>query len=119
MKKLLVMFGLVTALSTAHIAQAMSKHHGGYQNTTMPVMNISEVLVLEDDAPVKVSGKITKQVKGDKYQLEDTTGTIIVEIESEAWNGNTITETDEVIILGEVDKDKGGTEIDAKAIIKK
>jgi uncharacterized protein (TIGR00156 family) len=119
MKKLFITCGLVLALSAVHVAQALSKHQGGYQNAAMPIMNISEVMVLQDDAPVKVAGKITKQVKGDKYQLEDASGTIIVEIESEAWGGNTITETDEVIILGEVDKDHNATEIDAHAVMKK
>lgn len=122
MRKILYIMSLALVAGFACLSVANAgKHHkaGGYQNTAMPVNTVAEVLVMEDDTPVKVSGKITNQVKGDKYQLADSTGTIIVEIESEAWNGNTITETDEVIILGEVDKDKDGTEIDAHAVMKK
>lgn len=92
---------------------------GGYQNSAMPVSTITEILVMEDDTPVKAEGKLTKQVKGDKYQLEDPTGMIIVEIDEEDWGGNVITEQDTVIIYGEVDKDKNGTEIDAKSVNKK
>ena len=122
MKKIFYVFclALVAGFACLSVANA-GKHHkgGGYQNSAMPVSTVAEVLVMEDDAPVKVSGKLTKQVKGDKYQLEDPSGTIIVEIESEAWNGNTITETDEIIIYGEVDKDMSKTEIDAKSVMKK
>lgn len=121
MKKWMYIMCLAAIVGFAGLSLAYAgKHHkgGGYQHTAMPTSTIAEVLVMEDDMPVKVSGKLTKQVKGDKYQLEDPSGVIIVEIESEDWNGNTITEQDTVIIYGEVDKDKDGTEIDAKMVQK-
>ena len=119
MRKILFGFCLLALLSGIQSAHAMSKHQGGYQNTSIPSATIAEVMMMEDDMPVKVEGKITKQVKGDKYQLEDPTGMSIVEIDEEDWGGNMITEQDVVIIYGEVDKDKNGTEIDAKSVKKK
>lgn len=122
MKKTLYITSLaiIAGFACLSVANAGKYHRGGgYQNTTMPINTVAEVLAMDDDALVKVSGKITNQIKGDKYQLEDSTGSIIVEIESEAWGGNTITEADEVIISGEVDKDNGKTEIDAHTIMKK
>lgn len=110
---------LVAGFAFLSVANA-GKHHkgGGYQNSNMPVSTVAEVLVMEDDMPVKVSGKLTKQVKGNTYQLEDPTGMIMVEIDEEDWGGNVITEQDTVIIYGEVDKDKNKTEIDAKSVHK-
>lgn len=118
MKKLVFVFCMAAVLSAAQISKALSKHNGGYQNTTMPTLTVAEVMVLEDDTPVKVTGKITKQLKKDKYMLDDGTGTVVVEIDSDEWNGNTITEQDTVIIIGEVDKDKGSVEIDANTVMK-
>ena len=113
----LVLIGGFAFLSVANAG----KHHkgGGYQNSAMPVSTITEVLMMEDDVPVKVEGKLTKQVKGDKYQLEDSTGMIMVEIDEEDWGGSIITEQDTVIIFGKVDKEKDKTEIDAKSVHKK
>lgn len=119
MKKIIFGFCLLALAIGSTSANAMSKHQGGYQNTSTPTVTIAEVMMMEDDMPVKVEGKITKQVKGDKYQLEDPTGMIMVEIDEEDWGGNMITEQDMVIIYGEVDKDKNGTEIDAKSVKKK
>ena len=112
---------LAAVVGFAGLSAANAGKHqksGGYQHTAMPTSTIAEVLVMEDDMPVKVSGKLTKQVKGDTYQLEDPTGIIMVEIESEDWNGNTVTEQDTVIIYGEVDKEKDGTKVDAKMVQK-
>ena len=122
MKKLLYIMCLAMVSGFAFLSVANAGKHskaGGYQNSTMPTSTVAEVLVMEDDMPVKVSGKLTKQVKGNKYQLEDPSGMIIVEIDEEDWDGNIITEQDMVIIYGEVDKDKNGTEIDAKSVKKK
>lgn len=122
MKKILYVFCLALVAGFACLSAANAgKHHkgGGYQNSNMPVSTVAEVLVMEDDMPVKVSGKLTKQVQGNQYQLEDPTGIIMVEIDEEDWNGNIITEQDTVIIYGEIDKDKNKTEIDAKSVQKK
>lgn len=122
MRKLLYIMCLVLIGGFAFLSVANAgKHHkgGGYQNSAMPISTITEVLVMENDTPVKVEGKLTKQVKGNKYQLEDSTGMIVVEIDEEDWNGNVITEQDTVIIYGEVDKDKNKTEIEAKSVNKK
>lgn len=122
MKKLLYIMCLTAIIGFAGLSAANAGKHnkgGGYQHSAMPTSTIAEVLVMEDDMPVKVSGKLTKQVKGDTYQLEDPTGMIMVEIDEEDWNGNVVTEQDTVIIYGEVDKDKDKTEIDAKSVHKK
>lgn len=121
MKKILLTSccAVAVCLMGISIASAGKHHKGGYQNTSEPILTIVEVLELQDDTPVKVSGKIVKHQKGDKYHLQDNTGTIVVEIDSQEWNGNTITEEDEVIIYGEVDKDGDSTEIDANSVQKK
>ena len=122
MRKMLYIMSLALVAGFAFLSVANAGKHskgGGYQNSNMPISTITQVLVMEDDMPVKVEGKLTKQVKGNKYQLEDPSGMIMVEIDEEDWNGNTITEQDMVIIYGEVDKDKNGTEIDAKSVHKK
>ncbi len=94
--------------------------NGGFKGPSNGITTVSEALKAKDDALVILTGKIERETSKDKYLFRDSTGAIIVEIDNEEWQGQTITPTDTVIIHGEVDKEiMGKTEIDVDKITKK
>ncbi|MBP6116559.1 MAG: YgiW/YdeI family stress tolerance OB fold protein [Neisseriaceae bacterium] len=101
---------------------------GGYVNnaasgytgpgTTINLSNIKQALTLPDDSKVRLQGKLVKQLSKDKYQLQDNTGTITVEIDQDKWRGQVVGPNDIVELYGEIDKDRRGTEVDVDLITK-
>ncbi len=107
MKKLLAATSLALVLGLAGnaMAQQPASVRGGFQGPGLTVMTVSEALKLNDDAPVKLSGKIEKSLGNEKYLFKDATGSITIEIDDEDWNGVNATPETEIIITGEIDKD--------------
>ena len=107
MKKLLAATSLALVLGLAGNARAQqpASVRGGFQGPGLTVMTVSEALKLNDDAPVKLSGKIEKSLGNEKYLFKDATGSITIEIDDEDWNGVNATPETEIIITGEIDKD--------------
>lgn len=105
MNKLLTVASLALVLGVSANALAQQQTGGGFQGPGQNIVTISEVLNMKDDAPVKLSGKIEKSLGNEKYLFKDATGTIIIEIDDDDWNGVNATPEDEIIIVGEVDKD--------------
>ena len=107
MKKLLAATSLALVLGLAGnaMAQQPASVRGGFQGPGLTVITVSEALKLNDDAPVKLSGKIEKSLGNEKYLFKDATGSITIEIDDEDWNGVNATPETEIIITGEIDKD--------------
>lgn len=80
---------------------------GGFKGSSVAstVKTVSQVKNEWDDAWVTVRGKITKQLSKDKYLFKDSTGEMVVEIDSKYWQGVEVNENDVVELSGEVDKD--------------
>ena len=51
-----------------------------------------------------LKGKIEKSLGGDKYQFNDGTGIIIIEIDDDEWDGIFVTPNNIIEITGEIDK---------------
>lgn len=133
MKKMFLMLTLAALLSLPASAWAQGSSVGGFQAGGQPVnkagggftgggapsVTVAEALKMSDDAWVSLTGKIDRQIGGDKYQFSDGTGTITVEIDDEDWRGLSVGPDDTVIIQGEVDRDLTRREIDVKHISKK
>ena len=83
---------------------------------TVPTTTVSEALLMEDNSPVALVGTITQNLGDEKYQFTDNTGTIVVEIDNEDWNGITPSPNDMVDITGEIDKNGNVVEVDAETI---
>lgn len=115
MKKLLL---AVLILSASYGVKAQNT--GGFYNPTATkstISTISEVLKMKDDTKVQLKGNIEKALGDEKYLFKDTTGTIIVEIDDEDWNGITVTPETTILVSGEIDKDlMKATEIDVDTI---
>ena len=80
---------------------------------------IADKILWKDDQQFFLKGKITKQVKKDKFLFTDGTGEVVLEIEDEDWDGVNIQQDEEFIVKAQVDvKDKGTKELEAIEIFK-
>ena len=99
-------------------APASQQQAGGFSGPNSSVTTVDAAKRLQDDAPVTLRGNIIQQNSDDDYTFKDSTGTISVDIDRKHWNGVNVTPSDVVEIIGEVDKDKKGVEIDVKQLKK-
>lgn len=112
MKKLLALI----AVSGLAISAAQAQYNENA--ASMPeVMTIAQAKAQPDETRVRIKGTLEKKVGDEKYQLNDGSEMIMVEIDDEDWNGVKVEATDTVIITGEVDKGvMEATEIDVESI---
>lgn len=80
--------------------------------------SVTEVVEMPDNSPVVMRGRIRQNMGEQMYLFEDSTGTIMLEIDEEDWNGNTVRVDDMVTIYGNVDKGGRVAEIDVTAVEK-
>lgn len=108
---------LTFALSGNAIAQKAS---GGFQGPGIESTTVAEALKMDDDTIVIVVGKIERSLGNEKYLFKDNTGTIVVSIDDDDWNGVTVTPENTVELHGEVDKEiMKAPEIDVDRVILK
>ena len=121
MKKILTATSLALVLGFAGNSFAQQvPNAGGFQGPGIDMITVSEAVKLPDDAPVKLSGKIQKSLGNEKYLFKDATGTIIIEIDDEEWNGVNATPETEIVIVGEIDKGMlEDTEVDVETVTMK
>lgn len=91
---------------------------GGFEGPGPDLVTVQQIGQMKDDANVSLRGNIIKALGGDKYLFKDDTGTIVVEIDKDEWDGQIVKPGDTVTIIGEVDKGITETTIDAEKIIK-
>lgn len=113
MKKLATLVSVLT-LS----ASAFAGFQGNHATAMQPVKTVAQAKKAYDDTPVELTGYIVKKIGHEKYTFKDKTGQIRVEIDDDEWRGVTVNAKTRVRIVGEVDKDRNGTEIDVKYISK-
>ena len=122
MKKTLTALALISALclSVASFAgDGMKKHMGGLKQdiSQMPVSTVQSIQSMPEDTMVVLQGNISKRVKKDKYMFNDNTGEMMIEIDGYAWNGQEISPTDVVTIVGEIDKDGNVTMVEVDQVM--
>ena len=82
------------------------------QNST-----IAQAKTLRDDTKVVVQGKLTRYVGDEKFELQDGTGSIIVEIDDDYYQNNPQSLVGKTVAIhGEIDRDDRRIEIDAKRL---
>ena len=96
----------------------MNNNMNNSMNNQPAVWTVTEVMSLPDNTPVVVRGRITKNMGNDIFVFEDGSGTIMLEIDEESWNGNTVRVDDIVTVYGNVDKGSNYTEIDVNSIVR-
>lgn len=123
MKKLIALTSIL-AVSGLAVAQ------GGFQSGNAPtkggfisgneITTVQAAKQARDDSFVSIEGHIVKSLGDDDFLFRDLAGQEIrIDVSDKAWNGQTITPNDRIIIQGKVDKDSFSTEIEVKNIIKK
>ncbi|MBR3147970.1 MAG: NirD/YgiW/YdeI family stress tolerance protein [Alphaproteobacteria bacterium] len=117
MKKISVM-ALIACMPICGAFAGPGKNMNNNMNTHPAVWNVTEVISLPDDTPVVMRGRITKNMGNNIFVFEDASGTIMMEIDEESWNGNTVRVDDVVTVYGNVDKGSNYTEIDVESIVK-
>lgn len=81
--------------------------------------SVKNALHAKDDSKVMLKGKLIRALGDEKYQFQDASGTITVEIDDELWQGHAVSEQQEITLLGEVDIDYKPTkrvEVDVDSI---
>lgn len=82
-------------------------------------VSVQHALTLKDDTKVQLKGYVVKALGDEKYQFQDRTGSIVVEIDDELWQGKAISAKTPLTILGEIDVDylpKKRVEIDVEKV---
>lgn len=107
----MMLAGATTAI--ANTAAPINQHAIAQQTT------VKQALTAKDDSKVILKGKIVRSLGNEKYEFQDATGKITVEIDDELWNAKPLNANQAVTLMGEVDIDYKPTkrvEIDVKQI---
>ena len=83
-----------------------SSHFGGFQgpDTVINVDTVAKALQANDEAPVVLEGRIISAgPKRNGYVFQDSTGSIVIDLEGKLFHGRTVTPENTVRIYGEVD----------------
>ena len=91
---------------------------GGFNGGDNVILTVDQVKGMGDNSKVWVEGMIVQKNGDEKYLFQDSTGSIIVEIDDDAWHGLVVGPTDTVRIFGEVDHGMFNTDIDIDYIEK-
>ncbi len=90
---------------------------GGYSGPgSMMVNSVADALKVKDDTRVELTGYLVKSLGDEEYLFRDNSGDVKVEIDDDLWHGITVSDSTKVTLIGEVDKDIFGTEIDVEQI---
>ena len=108
---------LLAILTIMPMCGAMAANNN-MQRQNQPYWSVTEVISLPDNTPVVMRGRITKNMGNNIFVFEDSSGTIMMEIDEESWNGNTVRVDDIVTVYGNVDKGSNYTEVDVESIVK-
>lgn len=95
---------------------AVSPAKGGFKGPGPAQTTVSEAIKLRDDSPVTLQGHIIERLGDERYTFKDATGTVVIEIDDENWQGLEVTPTMEVVIEGEVEKNWSTVEIEVDRI---
>ena len=125
MKKLLLVLAGWLAVSTAMYGQegftGPEAPAGGYTGpgslAQLTPVTVAAAKKLRDKTPVALRGKIVQAVRRGKYEFQDDTGTITVEIDREVWRGISVDENTSVEIRGRMDREAFRVIIDVKSIL--
>lgn len=91
-------------LSLVMTTNAIAKNKGGFKGPGTKSTTVVDAHKLNEDTPVTLKGKIEKSLGGDKYQFNDGTGIIVIEIDDDEWEGLIVTPNNIIEITGEIDK---------------
>ncbi len=98
-----VVLGLSLATLTSVAMANTAVNHTAV--TPLKTTSVKQALTQKDDTKVQLHGYVVKSLGDEKYQFQDKTGSITVEIDNELWQGKPISAKTPVTLIGEVDID--------------
>jgi TIGR00156 family protein len=119
------LFSTVLTGGAAHAEAAFSADNtppaakGGFSGPGPSVSSVSQAKKMRDDSQVVLRGNIVQQISHEKYLFQDSTGTVIVDIDDKDWAGQIVTPQNTVEIYGEVDKDWNSVEVNVERVVVK
>ena len=94
---------LAFAKSDQVLLQEAAKNH----------VTVAKAKTLKDETAVTLKGTISKHISGDDFELKDTSGNIILDIDDDLWQPMQLKAGDKVKVVGEVDTHRSkSTDID-------
>lgn len=118
MNKIALMLAVTAVLTVTSFAVRADHHHEHIFNAPRgfdeQVLTIAEIKKnAKDDDMVLVSGRLTRRIQGDKYELTDDNGdTITVELDDDQ-NWSHLAKDMPILVYAEVDKDLMSLELEA------
>ena len=106
----------ISGAANAAMNNGMGK--GGFAGGENVILTVDQVKGMNDNSKVWAEGVILQKNGDETYLFQDSTGTIMVEIDDDTWHGLVVGPTDTVRIFGEVDHGLYTTEIDIDYIEK-
>ena len=79
-------------------------------------VTVQQAKALADDTEVVVEGRITSRIRDEHYRFEDSSGWIEVEIDDDDWNGVETTASQQVRLIGEVEKSRRSVKLDVDRV---
>ena len=92
---------------------AQTAPQGGFKGPqSAAITQASQVATAYEDTQCTLTGSLTEQLSKNRYTFRDASGTTIVNIGKKKFRGQTVTPDTRIRIVGEVDFDHGGREVD-------
>ncbi len=105
----------IAALLLSAAALAQADGFKGPGDNPRPT-TAAEAAGLPDDAEVTLSGYLVRSLGDERYEFRDDTGTLVVEIDDDDWQGVEVTPNDPVELTGEIDHEGQNVELDVDRI---
>lgn len=112
------MLAIATAFSAALFAgHAIAQTFGPpASRMAAKTVTVQQAKALADDTEVVVEGRITSRIRDEHYRFEDSSGWIEVEIDDDDWNGVETTASQQVRLIGEVEKSRRSVKLDVDRV---
>lgn len=96
---------LVGSALVLPLAHAEAINQSALNKTQYATVSVAQAKGLKDDSKVLIKGQLVKSLGDEKYEFKDSTGTMIVDIDNDKWNGKAVNANTRVTLLGEIDVD--------------
>lgn len=77
-----------------------------------PRVSVAQALRMNDDHDIRLTGYVVEQIGKEKYLFEDSTGSIVVEIDEDKWRDMRATSRTRLTIWGQLEEEDGGNELE-------
>lgn len=95
----------VSATASPYRLQTQNMQSVNAHAIAQGITSVAQLSKLPDDSMVRLKGKIVRALYDDNYEFSDGTGTVVVEIDHELWQGRPLNTNQTITLVGELDKE--------------